>query len=189
MKSLGLTPAMVGQAVAILMSLYFMWLLYFDGFQITNPAKKSVSETWMWFHFPLHLSLIMALEGVKNVFMLLSVHEATSNLGEAFIEVTNFYVDANGTWPEHPWLEKFLLAANEQSDPGAEWSFNNFISSNDTVVLDDLMDDWRMSRDLTNRYMVLMEYSGHWLIAVSGTLLICMAVLKMLRRRPRNRFA
>lgn len=34
-----------------------------------------------------------------------------------------------------------------------------------------------------------MEYTGHWLIAVSGTLLICMAILNLMRRQPRNRFA
>lgn len=39
-----------------------------QGFRTRSPTRKSVSEMWLWFHFPLHLSLIMVLEGVKNLF-------------------------------------------------------------------------------------------------------------------------
>lgn len=34
-----------------------------------------------------------------------------------------------------------------------------------------------------------MAYTGHWLVAVSGTLLICMAIVNVMQRHPRNRFA
>ncbi|KAG8962063.1 hypothetical protein FRC05_005532 [Tulasnella sp. 425] len=231
-KSLGLTHSTVAQAIAILMVLYFMWLLYFDGFRTRSPTRKSVSEMWLWFHFPLHLSLIIVLEGVKNLFIFVSLREAVTNLGEAFGEVMDFHIDTNGSWPEHPWLENLLLplkmswqqelkdlefaegqdpdevtavvqayrwfttalhnvylACNEQPDPDAEYSFNYFVSRNDTVVFDDLMGDRGISTTWRYFYNVLMEYTGHWLIAVSGTLLICMAILNLMRRRPRNRFA
>lgn len=41
----------------------------------------------------------------------------------------------------------------------------------------------------TNPYHELMGYSAHWVIAVGGTLLVWMAILNVMRRQPRNRFA
>ncbi|KAG8917482.1 hypothetical protein FRC00_013562, partial [Tulasnella sp. 408] len=38
-----------------------------------------------------------------------------------------------------------------------------------------------------DRYTNLMEYSAFWLLAVSGALLFCMAILNVMQRRPRNR--
>lgn len=34
-----------------------------------------------------------------------------------------------------------------------------------------------------------MSYSKHWILAVSGTLLVCLAIINVMQRRPRNRFA
>lgn len=45
------------------------------------------------------------------ILVVVSLGEAATNLGKAFYEVMNFHVDTNGTWPEHPWLEKLLLVS------------------------------------------------------------------------------
>lgn len=34
-----------------------------------------------------------------------------------------------------------------------------------------------------------MSYTGHWIVAVGGTLILCMAIINTVQRRPRNRFA
>ncbi|KAG8935223.1 hypothetical protein FRC01_005479 [Tulasnella sp. 417] len=34
-----------------------------------------------------------------------------------------------------------------------------------------------------------MAYTGHWMVAVAGTLILCMAIVNVVQRRPRNRFA
>ncbi|KAG8935219.1 hypothetical protein FRC01_005475, partial [Tulasnella sp. 417] len=40
-----------------------------------------------------------------------------------------------------------------------------------------------------NRYFEQMEYTGRWVVAVGGWLIVCMAVLNTVQRRPRNQFA
>lgn len=39
------------------------------------------------------------------------------------------------------------------------------------------------------RYDELLESSKSWLLPVSGALLLCLAMLNVMQRRPRNRFA
>lgn len=39
------------------------------------------------------------------------------------------------------------------------------------------------------RYKELMDSSGSWLLPVTGSLLLCLAVLNVMQRRPKNRFA
>lgn len=39
------------------------------------------------------------------------------------------------------------------------------------------------------RYEDLMTYSRNWLLVVSGTFLLCLAILNVVQRQPRNRFA
>lgn len=40
-----------------------------------------------------------------------------------------------------------------------------------------------------NPYDELMGYCAQWVVAGGGTLLVCMAVLNVMQRRPKNRFA
>lgn len=40
-----------------------------------------------------------------------------------------------------------------------------------------------------DRYNEVMAYGVHWLLAVSGVLLICMAAVNFLRRQSQNSFA
>ncbi|KIO30445.1 hypothetical protein M407DRAFT_20505 [Tulasnella calospora MUT 4182] len=85
------------------------------------------------------------------------------------------------------WFATSLF--NDQQDPEAEFEFSNYVSSNDSVILEDINGDGALMYQFSDRYGELMEYSCHWLLAVSGTLLLCMAILNVMQRRPRNRFA
>ncbi|KIO30449.1 hypothetical protein M407DRAFT_154030 [Tulasnella calospora MUT 4182] len=233
-NSLGLTPTMVGEVIAILLVLYFIWLLYFDGFRIKNSTSRALDELWLWSHFPLHLSLIMMLEGIKNIFLFGNVTGASTILLEAIGEVIT-YNQQTQEWPDHPRLEGLLLPLkmswqqevldldatianapdddgvaawaqlirwlytgvhgvyllfNEEPDPEAEFKFTSYSSNNDTTIYNDFFqDDDASDPDWFTRYNELMAYTGHWLVAVSGTLLICMAIVNVMQRHPRNRFA
>ncbi|KAG8940004.1 hypothetical protein FRC04_005689 [Tulasnella sp. 424] len=231
-NSLGLTPKMVAQALSVLLVLYFVWLLYFDGFRIRFSASRALDEIWLWLHFPLHLSLIMLLEGIKNLFLYLNVVNANDLIFSAIGEVSG----NNGSRPDHPQIEKLLLPLkiswsqelldldaaeannpddpdtassaqlyrwfagiihsvfllfNDEPDPEAESDFNQYIATNDTAIVNDIEGngDGSLLEKANSRYEELMVYSAHWLVAVAGTLLICMAILNTMQRRPKNRFA
>ncbi|KIO30442.1 hypothetical protein M407DRAFT_5644 [Tulasnella calospora MUT 4182] len=222
MNSLGLSRTMVGQSLTMLLILYFIWLLYFDGFRIKYSPSKILEELWLYLHFPLHLSLILLLEGIKNVFINVNVNESFDRLGVAFEDVTSAF-STTGQFPEHPRLEKLLrvlkmswqqeandlmvaiqkdgadptgagvnvdsqiwrwwgtvlhnviLLYNEQPDQEAEYAFDQFIAAR--------------IRILRSRYFYQLAYTGHWIIAVAGTLVLCMAIVNVVQRRPRNRYA
>ncbi|KAG9042154.1 hypothetical protein FS837_011229 [Tulasnella sp. UAMH 9824] len=92
-------------------------------------------------------------------------------------------------WYETILHNIYLLFIDEQ-DPEAEYEFSKYISSNDTVIYKDAMeDDQAAVSRFTDRYEEIMGYSILWVLAVSGTLLFCMAILNVMQRRPRNRFA
>ncbi|KAG8911604.1 hypothetical protein FRC00_006190, partial [Tulasnella sp. 408] len=82
-----------------------------------------------------------------------------------------------------------FLLFNEEPDPEAEFKFNNYLQLNDTMVYNDGEGDQALASEWIVRYSELMSYTGHWLVAVSGTLLLCMAIVNVMQRRPRNRYA
>ncbi|KAG9029106.1 hypothetical protein FS837_003639 [Tulasnella sp. UAMH 9824] len=232
-NSLGLTPRMVSEAVSMLLILYFVWLLYFDGFRVKYSPSRFLEEIWLWLHFPLHLSLILLLEGIKNLFIYVNVLEALTLLSNAFSDVVTYF-NENGKFPDNPRLEKLLLVLkmsweqevndvwaaissdstnaaettssqlwrwwstvthnvimmyNDEPDPEGEYWFNNLVGSNNTVVANDMDTGGPLFDKFTGPYYELMAYSAHWVIAAGGTLLVCMAILNVMQRRPRNRFA
>ncbi|KAG9029105.1 hypothetical protein FS837_003638 [Tulasnella sp. UAMH 9824] len=83
-----------------------------------------------------------------------------------------------------------FLLFNEEPDPEAEFKFTTYISYNDSTIFNDSVHDGEvLPLAWMERYLELMSYTGHWLVAVSGTLLLCMAIVNIMQRRPRNRFA
>ncbi|KAG9043734.1 hypothetical protein FS837_009201, partial [Tulasnella sp. UAMH 9824] len=230
-NSLGLTSRMVCEVVTMLFILYFVWLLYFDGFRVKYSQDRFLEEVWLWLHFPLHLSLILLLEGMKNLFIYVNVLEALNLLSTAFQDAVTYF-NENGKFPEHSPFEKLLFALgmsweqevddmwaavssangtettssqmwrwwstvthnvflmyNEQPDPEGEYWFNHLIGSTNAVVANDMDTGGALFYKFTNPYHELMGYSAHWVIAIGGTLLIFMAILNVMKRRPRNRFA
>ncbi|KAG8935217.1 hypothetical protein FRC01_005473 [Tulasnella sp. 417] len=232
-NSLGLTPRMVSESVTMLLILYFVWLLYFDGFRVKYSPSRFLEEVWLWLHFPLHLSLILLLEGIKNLFIYVNVLEALNLLQTAFEDVVTYFND-NSKFPDHPRLEKLLLVLkmsweqevndmwaaissnstnaaettssqmwrwwstvthnvilmyNEEPDPEGEYWFDHLVGSSNAEVANDMDTGGPLYWKFKGRYDELMAYSAHWVIAAGGTLLVCMAILNVMQRRPRNRFA
>ncbi|KAG8940000.1 hypothetical protein FRC04_005685 [Tulasnella sp. 424] len=238
MNALGLHKTMVGQSLTMLIILYFIWLLYFDGFKIHYAPSKILEELWLCLHFPLHLSLILLLEGIKNVFIYVNVVESFSRLAQEFDKVMGKYSPSTG-FPEHPTLEKLLQVLNiswkqetiklqdaitadladptggsvnvngqiwrwwgtvihsvillyndQQTDPEAEHNFEEFQLSSDAALANDFKDpDSPILARFYDIYFDKMAYTGHWIIPVSGTLILCMAIINTVQRWPRNRFA
>ncbi|KAG9041960.1 hypothetical protein FS837_011542 [Tulasnella sp. UAMH 9824] len=220
MNSLGLSKTMVGQS-----------------FSIKYSPSKILEELWLYLHFPLHLSLILLLEGIKNVFIYVNVNESFNRLSAAFDDVVTTFT-ATTQFPAHPRLEKLLrvlnmswqqeandlmlamqkdsadptggsvnvdsqiwrwwgtvlhgviMLYNDQPDPEAEYAFNQFLAANDTAIAADFNTDGApLLSGFYNRYFLQMAYTGHWMVAVAGTLILCMAIVNVVQRRPRNRFA
>ncbi|KAG9043730.1 hypothetical protein FS837_009197 [Tulasnella sp. UAMH 9824] len=238
MNALGLSKTMVGQSLTMLLILYFIWLLYFDGFRINYSPRKILEELWLCLHFPLHLSLILLLEGVKNVFIYANLMESINRLNKAVEETWDVFY-TTGQFPEHPPLEKLLIVLNlswqqeektildamakdladlsgdqmnvgirlwrwwgdvihrvimlyndDKKDPEAESKFQTFNQSNDTAIEADLLnEDSPLLTSFYCPYFDQMAYTGHWIVAVGGTLILCMAIINTMQRRPRNRFA
>ncbi|KAG8940005.1 hypothetical protein FRC04_005690 [Tulasnella sp. 424] len=107
--SLGLSTTMGFEAFAVLLTLFFVWLLYFDGFRIKSSSGRKREKTWLWLHFFLHLALIMLLEFIKNFFLFLNVVNATKLLNTALSEIWDYAAKHDYNWPPHPRLEKLLL--------------------------------------------------------------------------------
>ncbi|KAG8938797.1 hypothetical protein FRC04_007526, partial [Tulasnella sp. 424] len=116
-NSLGLTPRMIAEAISC--SLFFTsfgyssphctyWYITTKGFRIKAPSNRAIEELWLWSHFPLHLSLILLLEGIKNIFIAANALGAIELLQTAFYEVISFIGDT-GELPKHPQLEALLL--------------------------------------------------------------------------------
>ncbi|KAG8960394.1 hypothetical protein FRC05_006953 [Tulasnella sp. 425] len=203
------------------------------GFRIKYAPSKFLEEVWLWLHFPLHLSLILMLEGIKNLFIYVNVLDAIDLLTAGF-QYVETYFDSAYTFPDHPRLEKLLLVLdmsweqevkdiwtaaqgntannsdastaqmwrwwgtvtyntillyNDAPDKEGDYYYSSFIGSNDTVVANDMNSGGHLFMKFTERYYDLMAYSAEWVITVSGTLLVCMAILNVMQRRPRNRFA
>ncbi|KAG8951229.1 hypothetical protein FRC00_007373, partial [Tulasnella sp. 408] len=60
----------------------------------------------------------------------------------------------------------------------------------DTVLFQDYNSgDSPLLNGFITRYYYQMTYTGHWIVAVGGTLIMCMAILNTVQRQPRNRFA
>ncbi|KAG8956416.1 hypothetical protein FRC00_004992, partial [Tulasnella sp. 408] len=205
---------------------------------IKYSPSKILEELWLYLHFPLHLSLILLLEGIKNVFIYVNVNESFTRLSTAFDDVVKTFTDTN-QFPEHPRLEKLLrvlkmswqqeandlmlamqkdsadptggtvnvdsqiwrwwgtvihnviLLYNDQPDPEAEFAFNQFLAANDTAIAADFNnpDETPLLSSFYKPYFLQMAYTGHWMVAVAGTLILCMAIVNVVQRRPRNRFA
>lgn len=52
------------------------------GFRIKYSPSKILEELWLYLHFPLHLSLILLLEGIKNVFSTQNPSSSTMQSGD-----------------------------------------------------------------------------------------------------------
>ncbi|KAG8935221.1 hypothetical protein FRC01_005477 [Tulasnella sp. 417] len=83
-----------------------------------------------------------------------------------------------------------MLLYNEEPDPEAEANYEKFSQSSDAALAVDFMGyENPLLAGIFRPYVFQMQYAGHWVVAVAGTLILCMAIINTVQRRPRNQFA
>lgn len=58
------TASVVGQIIAAVLIVYWFYQLYFDHMQEEHFGSVK-QQTWLSLHFPLHLVLVLVLQGVS----------------------------------------------------------------------------------------------------------------------------
>lgn len=58
------TPEMIGQVIAAVLIIYFLYMLYFDSLHEEHFGSIK-QQIWSFAHFPLHVCLVLALQGVS----------------------------------------------------------------------------------------------------------------------------
>lgn len=59
----------IGVTIAVILTCYFLWMLYFDHTDTVDEPGERVTkssphrQTWAFLHFPLHVAILMTLEG------------------------------------------------------------------------------------------------------------------------------
>lgn len=61
----GFTPSTIGDIICSVLILYFIYMLYFDWLQEEHMGTIR-QQIWAFLHFPLHLCLVLGVEGVSQ---------------------------------------------------------------------------------------------------------------------------
>ncbi|OCL03444.1 hypothetical protein AOQ84DRAFT_302786, partial [Glonium stellatum] len=59
------TAPVIGQIISAVLIIYFLYMLYFDRLR-SNHFGTIKQQIWAFLHFPLHITLVLVLEGVSN---------------------------------------------------------------------------------------------------------------------------
>ncbi|KAG9025697.1 hypothetical protein FS837_004843, partial [Tulasnella sp. UAMH 9824] len=73
---------------------------------------------------------------------------------------------------------KLYTLFNDEQNPEAELAYNNYLSKNDTDIVNDYTTGGEDFRQFMHAFNTRMAYSRYWVLAVAGTHLICLAVLE-----------
>ncbi|KAK5120948.1 hypothetical protein LTR85_005732 [Meristemomyces frigidus] len=80
------TASIIGNIISGILILYFLYMLYFDWIQEEHLGDVR-QQVWAFLHFPLHLVLVLAVEGA-----------AQSLSWRAGVEESNFLVTQQSSW-------------------------------------------------------------------------------------------
>jgi hypothetical protein len=78
---LAYTPATVGNIIAAVLLIYFLYQLYFDWLNIHEHFGTIRQQIWAFLHFPFHLFLVLSLAGTAQVIVVRKVTEVTNYVG------------------------------------------------------------------------------------------------------------
>lgn len=77
------TKSFDGGLVAAVLILYFLYMLYFDW--VPEDHFGTIREQiWAWFHFPLHMALVLAVEGSSQALKWRRIIQQTDELAKEF---------------------------------------------------------------------------------------------------------
>jgi len=78
------TSATVGNIIAAVVMIYFLYMLYFDWLNIHDHFGSIRQQIWTFLHFPFHLLLVLSLEGTSQVIIIRKLAEAVQILSDNF---------------------------------------------------------------------------------------------------------
>ncbi|KAF2003054.1 hypothetical protein P154DRAFT_487403 [Amniculicola lignicola CBS 123094] len=80
------TGPIIGQIIASVLIIYFLYMLYFDRIQEEHFGTIK-QQLWSFLHFPLHLTLVLVLQGVSVLILWLQAIRSFFNFGDAIVLV------------------------------------------------------------------------------------------------------
>ncbi|KAF2826164.1 hypothetical protein CC86DRAFT_25654 [Ophiobolus disseminans] len=89
------TVSVVGQIVAAVCIIYFLYMLYFDRIQEEHFGSIR-QQVWSFLHFPLHIVLVLVLQGISLLIIWRQAVESLHGLGDAWAPALE-YLDSNLT--------------------------------------------------------------------------------------------
>lgn len=105
------SSATVGNIIAAVAMIYFLYMLYFDWLNIHNHFGSIRQQIWTFLHFPFHLFLVLSLEGTSQVIIVRKLAEAITLLSD-----------------------KFLSAFEKFNDDSVEYSMDDLISTFNSTI-------------------------------------------------------
>jgi hypothetical protein len=96
-----ISSSTIGQVIAVVLVIYILWMLYFDHTDKVDDAGARVTkkepwrQLWAFLHFPLHVAILLTLEGCAKLVLWWNANEAFNFLSYNFgVYYPNVY---NGT--------------------------------------------------------------------------------------------
>jgi hypothetical protein len=92
----------VGQIIAAVLIIYFLYMLYFDRMQEEHFGSIK-QQAWSFLHFPLHLVLVLALQGVSLLIVWRQAVESLHGLSSYWMPAINWIADGGEVDPNTPF--------------------------------------------------------------------------------------
>ncbi|KAF2015331.1 hypothetical protein BU24DRAFT_450068 [Aaosphaeria arxii CBS 175.79] len=93
------SAAVIGQIIAAILIIYFLYMLYFDRLQEEHFGTIK-QQLWSFVHFPLHTGIVLVLQGVSHLIIWRQAIEALNDVNSRWMDVQtnlNNHVYENGT--------------------------------------------------------------------------------------------
>jgi len=78
------SAATVGNIIAAIAIIYFLYMLYFDWLNLHSHFGSIRQQIWAFLHFPFHLFLVLGLEGTSQVIIVRKLEEAVRRVANIF---------------------------------------------------------------------------------------------------------
>ena len=82
------TSAVIGDIVAAVLVIYFLFLIYFNRMQ-EHHIGTFKQQIWSFMHFPFHVALVLALEGSQQFILWRQGVQLTNDLANMFSNITD----------------------------------------------------------------------------------------------------
>jgi low temperature requirement protein LtrA len=94
------TAAVVGQIIAAVLIIYFLYMLYFDRMQEEHFGSIK-QQVWSILHFPLHTVLVLVLQGVSLLVVWTQLVQALYTMDASFTHVAGLNFTDGAEFADH----------------------------------------------------------------------------------------